>query len=237
MQIMLAGIPILIQKKKIKNMYLHVKPPEGQVVVSAPFFVENKAIETFARIHLGFIKKARAKFQEQPRATKRQYVSGETLYIWGRQYFLTFKTDNRKNSFVIQGQNIILSMKETSTVRQRELYVREQYRVLLKAEISKRLPKWEKITGLKCNSWQTKYMITRWGTCNTEKKRLWFNLQLAQKPVRCLDYIILHELTHLISRKHDAVFNTHLDHYMPNWREVQKELNDRQLDYYESPDK
>ena len=96
--------------------------------------------------------------------------------------------------------------------------------------------KWEAQTGIKCDSWQTKYMVTKWGACSTDKKKLWFNLQLAQKPYACIDYIILHELTHLITRKHDAAFIAHMDRYMPNWREIRKELNDSRLDYYEAQD-
>ena len=236
MRIVISGIPIDVQKKNIKNMHLQVKPPDGHVVISAPLSVDDKAIEAYARTQLGFIKRSIAQFQDQPRASKRQYVSGETMYIWGKQYFLVFKADNQKNSFEIDNQNVILSMSGKSTVKQRDAYVKEEYRKILKEEIEKRLPKWEEITGLKCDSWQTKYMVTKWGACSTDKKKLWFNLQLAQKPVICLDYIILHELTHLITRKHDSVFIAHMDRYMPNWREVRKDLNDSRLDYYEAQD-
>lgn len=234
MRIVISGIPIDVQKKNIKNMHLQVKPPDGHVVISAPLSVDDKAIEAYARTQLGFIKKSIEKFQDQLRASKRQYISGETIYIWGKQYFLVFKPDNQKNSFEIQNQNIVLSMSAKSTVKQRDAYVKEEYRKILKEEIEKRLPKWEAQTGLKCDSWQTKYMVTKWGSCSTDKKKLWFNLQLAQKPYRCLDYIILHELTHLITRKHDVTFTTHMDRYMPNWREIRKELNDSRLDYYEA---
>ncbi len=236
MRIVISGIPIDVQKKNIKNMHLQVKPPDGHVVISAPLSVDDKAIEAYARTQLGFIKKSIAQFQNQPRASKRQYVSGETMYIWGKQYFLVFKADNQKNSFKIENRNIVLSMSGKSTVKQREAYVKEEYRRILKEEIEKRLPKWEEITGLKCDSWQTKYMVTKWGACSTDKKKLWFNLQLAQKPVVCLDYIILHELTHLITRKHDQAFIAYMDRYMPNWREIRKELNDSRLDYYEAQD-
>ncbi|MCU6697852.1 MULTISPECIES: YgjP-like metallopeptidase domain-containing protein [Clostridia] len=236
MRIVISGIPIDVQKKNIKNMHLQVKPPDGHVVISAPLAVDDKAIEAYARTQLGFIKKSIAQFQDQPRASKRQYVSGETMYIWGKQYFLVFTPDNQKNSFEIQNQNIVLSMNTKSTVKQRDAYVKEEYRKILKEEIEKCLPKWEAQTGLKCDSWQTKYMITKWGACSTDKKKLWFNLQLVQKPHACLDYVILHELTHLLTRKHDVTFIAHMDKYMPNWREVRKELNDSRLDYYEAQD-
>lgn len=236
MRIVISGIPIDIQKKNIKNMHLQIKPPDGHVVISAPLSMDDKAIEVYVRTNLSWIKKQIEKFQQQPRSAKRQYVSGETMYIWGKQYYLSFVPDAQKNSFEIQGDKVILSMREDSTVKQRENYVREQYRSLLKVEIERLLPKWEQITELHCESWQTKYMVTRWGTCNTEKKKLWFNLQLAQKPIECLEYVILHELIHLRERTHNSTFIAYMDMYMKNWRAVRKELNDSRLDYYDAQD-
>ena len=213
-----------------------MKSSDGHVVIFGSLSVNDKAIDSYARTPFSFIKRAFSQFQNQPRASKRQYVSVETMYIWGKQYFLVFKPDNQKNSFEIQNHNVILSMSAKSTVKQRDAYVKEEYRKILKEEIEKRLPKWESQTGLKCDSWQTKYMVTKWGSCSIDKKKLWFNLQLAQKSNACLDYVILHELTHLITRKHDAIFIAHMDRYMPNWREIRKELNDSRLDYYEAQD-
>lgn len=236
MRIVISGIPIDIQKKNIKNMHLQIKPPDGHVVISAPSSMDDKAIEVYARTNLSWIKKQIEKFQQQPRSAKRQYVSGETMYIWGKQYYLSFVPDSQKNSFEIQGDKVSLSMREDSTVKQRENYVREQYRQFLKVEIERLLPKWEKITELHCESWQTRYMVTRWGTCNTEKKKLWFNLQLVQKPIECLEYVILHELIHLRERTHNSTFIAYMDMYMKNWRAVRKELNDSKLDYYEAQD-
>lgn len=236
MRLVVSGIPVEVQKKNIKNMHLQVKPPDGHVVVSAPLSMNDKAIEMYVRTNLNWVKKQMERFQGQPRSAKRQYVSGETMYIWGKQYFLTFIADARKNSFEIAGNKVFLHMREDSSVKQRESYVREQYRKMLKSEIGRLLPKWEQITGLHCESWQTKYMVTRWGTCNTDKKRLWFNLQLIQKPVECLEYVILHELIHLRERKHNEVFTAYMDLYMQNWREIRKQLNDSMLDHYDASD-
>lgn len=233
MRIVISGIPVDIQKKHIKNMYLHVKPPDGHVVISAPLSMDYTAIEAYARTNLSWIQKQMEQFQRQPRHAKRQYVSGETMYIWGKQYYITFVPNSQKNRFEMRGNQVILSMRKNSTVKQREKYVREQYRLMLKVEIARLLPKWEQITGLYCDSWQTKYMVTRWGTCNVEKKRLWFNLQLAQKPIVCLEYVILHELVHLKERTHNATFVAYMDMYMRDWRIVRKELNDSKLDYYD----
>lgn len=234
MQINLSGIPIEIKKKNIKNMHLSVKPPNGSVVISAPTYMSNKAIEMFARTKLGWIKNQIKKYEEQPRSAKKQYVSGETLYIWGEQYFLEFRENRNKNIFEMHGNKVILGMRSETTVAMREAFVREQYRLLLKQEIEILLPKWEKITGLKCDSWQTKYMTTRWGSCNTDKKRLWFNVQLAQKPLECLEYVILHELVHTVVKNHGEDFIAYMDKYMVLWRDVQKLLNTQKLDYLQN---
>lgn len=236
MRFVVSGIPIEVQKKNIKNMHLQVKPPDGHVVISAPLSMSDKAIEMYARTNLSWVKKQIQRFQEQPRNAKRQYVSGETMYIWGKQYFLIFISDAQKNGFEIVGNKVFLRMREDSSVKQRESYVRKQYRTMLKSEIEHLLPKWEQITGLYCESWQTKYMVTRWGTCNTDKKRLWFNLQLIHKPVECLEYVILHELIHLCEQTHNEVFTAYMDLYMQNWREIRKQLNDSMLDFYDAQD-
>ena len=236
MQIVVSGIPVDVQKKNIKNMHLSVKPPDGHVVLSAPKNMDDKALEIFIRTNLRWVKNQIEEFRNQPRSGKRQYVSGETIYFWGKQYFIKFVPDNKKNSLVLDGDTAILSMSKDSTVKQREKFVREQYREKLKAVIQKLLPKWERMTGLHADSWQTKYMITRWGTCNVKARKLWFNIQLAQKPLICLNFVILHELLHFHTPRHDATFIAYMDKYMPNWRDVRRELNERKLDYYESQD-
>ena len=130
MQITVSGLDVQVNKKNIKNMHLSVKPPLGNVVVSAPLLMTQKSIENFVRLNIGWIKKQQEKFANQPRMTARQYVSGETYYIWGKQYFLEFRS-SKKRAFRIDGDKIILEMKESSSVEQREHFVREELRKLL----------------------------------------------------------------------------------------------------------
>ncbi|MBP5401597.1 MAG: M48 family metallopeptidase [Treponema sp.] len=231
MNINISGIDVQINKKNIKNMHLSVKPPLGNVVVSAPLLMSQKSIENFVRLNFSWIKKQQEKFANQPRMTARQYVSGETYYIWGKQYFLIFQNSNR-NGFKLDGNNIILEMRESSTVEQRERFVREQFRVMLTEQLNRLVPKWEKITDLYCDSVKTKYMLTRWGTCNSKAKRIWINLQMVEKPLECLEYIILHELTHLIVSNHGKDFIKNMDKYMPDWKDRKNLLNDQVLDCY-----
>ena len=233
MQMEISGIKIEVQKKNIKNLHLVVAPPEGKVRVSAPMHLSDESIAMFIRTKLGWIKRQQEKFKKQPRQTEREYVSGETLYVWGQQYFLRVDYSYKGNSLVLEGNEAILTVRKESTASQREAFVNEWYRALLKEKIETYLPKWEKITGLHCDSWQTKYMTTRWGTCNTNTGKIWLNLQLAKKPIECLEYVILHELTHLKVRNHSKEFVALMDRYMPYWREIKKLLNDLKLDYME----
>lgn len=234
MQIQIADISVEIVKKEIKNMHLAVLPPDGKVRVSAPLAMPDEAIAMFVRTKLGWIRKQQAKFEAQPRQSQREYVSGETLYVWGHQYFLQVAYSYKGNSLVLDGNQAILTVRQESTAKQREAFVNEWYRGLLKAEVEKYLPKWEKITGLHCSSWQSKYMTTRWGTCNTNIRKIWLNLQLAKKPIECLEYVILHELAHLKVKNHGSEFIAILDQHMPQWRERKMLLNESKLDYMDS---
>ncbi|NLO20759.1 MAG: M48 family metallopeptidase [Syntrophomonadaceae bacterium] len=225
MQIMISGIPVEVCKKDIKNMHLYVKPPNGKVSVSAPLNMSDEAIERFVRSKSSWIKKHVNKFEGQPHKSQREYVSGETLYVWGKQYFLQVQYGTGKNMLVLSGDKAILTVRKGSTAKQRDNFVKEWYRELLKREVARLLPKWEELTRLNCDSWQTKYMKTRWGTCNTVTRKIWLNLQLAQKNPECLEYVILHELLHLIEKNHNARFLSLMDTYMPYWRQIKRQLN------------
>ena len=228
----ISGIPIEVCKKNIKNMHLYVKPPKGSVTVSAPLSMSDEAIERFVRTKISWIKKQVSKFDNQLRQSEREYISGETLYVWGKQYYLKTEHSN-KNSLVLSGDKAILTVRKESTAEQRESFIREWYRKSLKSEITRLLPKWEKVTDLKATGWQTKYMTTRWGTCNIKTGKIWLNLQLAKKTPECLEYIILHELVHLTEKNHNERFVSLMDSYMPMWREIKKTLNGQTLDYME----
>lgn len=226
----IAGLEITVDKKPIKNLHLYVKAPDGHVMVSAPEAMADAAIERFVGLKMGWVKRQQAKFAGQPRQAQREHVSGETLYVWGRQYYL--KTEyGPKNSLVLAGDRAVLTVRRASTAQQREKFVREWYRRLLKERISRVLPQWQEKTGLAASSWQTKYMVTRWGTCNHESGKIWLNLQLAKKTPECLEYVILHELAHLAEKGHGERFIAILDKHMPMWRAIREGLNEQTLDY------
>jgi predicted metal-dependent hydrolase len=233
MPIIISNISVEVCKKNIKNMHLYVKPPNGKVTVSAPLSMSDETIERFVRTKAGWVKRQVEKFKTQPRQSEREYVSGETMYVWGKQYFLQVEYGTGKNTLLLSGDKAILTVRKESSAEQREKFIREWYRNILKKEIVRLLPKWEERTGVKCSGWQTKYMTTRWGTCNIQKRKIWLNLQLAKKTQDCLEYIILHELTHLVEKYHNEAFTSMMDKYMPYWRETKRALNGQILDFME----
>lgn len=232
MQITVSGIDVQVNKKNIKNMHLSVKPPLGKVVVSAPLLLSTKSIENFVRLNLAWIKKQQEKFINQPRMSARQYVSGETYYIFGKQFFLEF-IPSKKRTFKIDGRKILLYMPENSSVENRQKFIREKFRKILIEQLERLIPKWEETTNLHCESFKTKYMTTRWGTCNSKAKRIWINLQMVEKPLECLEYIILHELIHLKISNHGKDFIEMMNQFMPDWKDRKNLLNTQILACYE----
>jgi predicted metal-dependent hydrolase len=230
-----SGIEVEVVKKNIKNMHLYVLPPEGKVRISAPASISDEAINLFAIKKISWIKKQVEKFKNQPRQTEREYVSGESHYLWGIRYKLEVRYTNRANTIEIKANKLILTVRKNSTKKQRENILNEWYRSELKKRLPALIKKWEDKIGVKVSDVGIKNMRTRWGTCNTKEKRIWLNLQLAKKPVYCLEYIVVHELIHLIEKNHTPAFIDHMNKHLSGWRVVKDELNsfimDRYLEY------
>lgn len=230
--IILNNIEIQVTKKKIKNLHLSVMPPNGSVKISAPIEVSDDAIIAFASSRLGWIKAQIATFENHERESKREYVSGESFYLFGRRYLLNVIHTN-KNKIEIQNDRIILGLKKNTTNDQKINFVTNWYRNELRKELKKLLEIWQTRTRLIPESWQIKDMKTKWGSCTKNKGKLWFNLQLAKKPIECIEYVVLHELIHLKVEKHNNEFKNLMQQYMPNWQERKNRLNNFILDYIE----
>ena len=206
-------------------MHLSVIPPNGAVRISAPWSVSNETIRIFAVSKINWIRAQQNKFAQQLRHCEREYVSGETIYIWGKQYYLQVEYNSNVNNFQLRGEKALLTVHKESTSVQRENYVNEVLQQYLKNEINRLFPVWEQKTGLRCKRWTVKYMKTRWGTYSVKTGTITFNLQLAYKPVACLEFIIVHELGHIIHRNHGKGFIAYMDTWLPYWRETKKKLN------------
>jgi predicted metal-dependent hydrolase len=232
-KLIINNIEIEIQKKKIKNLHLSVLPPKGRVRVSAPENMNEDAIRMFVITKISWIKKQQERFINQPRQSEREYVSGESVYLWGKRYRMEVVYSNICNDVQLKGNKLIFQVREASTIEQRANVLNEWYRERLKSEIPALIEKWENIIGVEVSDFGVKNMKTRWGTCNAEDKRIWINLQLAKKPPQCLEYVIVHELVHLIEKKHNKNFLSHMDKLLPNWRVIKDELNAFTLEYME----
>lgn len=226
-QITIDGIDIFIERKKIKNIYIRILPPDGQVKMTVPKTITDAMLVQFAKEKMDWIKKHQEKYEHQVPSVTKQYVTGETHDLWGKKYQLEVEISGAHNKVMLQGDKIILLLRQEGTVEQRESVMEEWYRRQLKMEISAVIEPCVKVVGKAPNEWRIKKMKTRWGTCNTTQKRIWLNLQLAKKPPECLEYVIIHELTHLYTRKHDAQFKFYMDQFYPNWKAVKKRLNEQ----------
>ncbi len=230
-EIKVGEVPVCVTRKGIKHMHLYVQPPYGRVVASVPEDASDESIQFFVRENFGWILREREAMRGQARQTPREYVSGETLYVWGEQKFLTVEKQKGWGGVKISGNEITLLAPEESTVKSRREYMTDWYRRLLTDAVNRLLPKWEKKTGLCAERFEIRDMARSWGTCNQEKGKIQLNLQLSRKPREALEYVILHELCHFKCRNHGKEFVSLLDRYMPSWREVRQRLNDAPLDF------
>lgn len=231
MELAVGSVPVEVVRKDIRHMHLYVRPPDGRVRVTAPRDVTDRAALSFVRENFGWVLRQREGMMAQRRQSPREYVSGETHYVWGGQYFLEVVKRRGWGGIRLSGGAMTMFAPDESTVRSRGEYMQEWYRRLLEDELRIRLPLWERRTGVRVERYDIRNMNRSWGKCNPEKRTVVFNLQLARKPKEGLDYVILHELCHFAHRNHGREFVALLDRYMPNWREVRAKLNEAPLDF------
>ena len=221
-----GNINIEIVSKDIKNIHLAVYPPHGRVRLATPKGVDEEVIKLFAISKLGWIRKQQRKFVEQDRQTSRKYIDRESHCFQGKRYLLRLiEQEGRPRVEITTKTYIDLHVHRNSTIDERDELLSMWYRKQLKEQIPAILDKWQSKMGVEVNSWMLKQMKTKWGTCNIEAKRILLNLELAKKPEKCLEYIIVHELAHLFERKHNDRFLGIMNSFMPQWRSYRDELN------------
>lgn len=223
------GEKIQITRKRIKNMYLRVQN-DGSLSVSAPFGISDNEIIDFVRLKADWIKTQREQIKSRPVLKEHKYVSGEPIFVWGEKYTLRVK-NGAVNDIRIIGNEAVMTVLPGSGEKRRAGIIKEWYRILLTEKIKLYLPKWEEITGMKCSGIHTKDMKTRWGTCNTQTHKIWLNVRLAARPEICLEYVILHELSHTRVPNHGKDFRAILNRFMPGWENVRRLLNERLSEY------
>lgn len=211
--------------KNIKNVHLSVYPPNGHVRISAPERMSLDNIRAYAVTKLDWIKAQQAKLCGQERVTPRDYVDGESHFLWGKRYLLSVVETDSAPRIRVQGRRLELYVRTGSTVEQREETVEAWLRSQLKSAIPAIIGKWEPRLGVAVERFHVRRMKTKWGSCSPSRQAIRLNTELAKKPAACLEYIVVHEMVHLLEPSHNRRFVGLMDDHMPKWRYFREELN------------
>lgn len=221
-------IPVNITRKNIKSINLRIKPPDARIEISCPKRMTNAQIEAFIQERAGWIREHRAKILAMDLPGKKQYITGETIPVWGRNLPLTVITGSP--SVRVTENGVTLTVPDGTTSEQRKACIDTWYRENLRIAVEKRMPYWEARTGLQCSRWSIRDMKTRWGSCTHQTAAIRVNLRLAEKLPECLDYLILHELTHIRHPNHSKAFYDDVAKFMPDWQKRRMILNGKDED-------
>ena len=221
------GIVIHLTRKKIKNLYIRIKEPNARVMVSVPFHTPQEAVFDFLEKQYGWICKKRKEVLEAERKAEpeKQYLSGESCLLWGIPHKLITERSLKKPLTELRENTIYMRVTANSTQVDRRKQLDGLYPEQLEKRLTELIPECEKIVGKHALEWRFRRMKTRWGSCHIQKKRICLNLQLAEKSPDCLEYVVIHELTHLHERGHNKRFRELMDSFCPDWREKKRKLN------------
>lgn len=232
----IGGIDVEIVRKKIKNLHIGCYPPEGRVRVAAPDHLSADAIRLSVLTRMPWIKRKQAQFREQERQSPRCFVSGETHFLFGRPFRLEVLEWEKQVHRISRQRNdrLVVKVPRDSETEQLRRWMDGWLKTELRRAAESRIDIWAERMNVLPAKWGIRPMKTKWGSCNPDKRIIWLNSELVKKPERMLDYVIVHELAHLISPKHDDRFTAVLDREMPRWREIRRELNDLPLAAWEN---
>lgn len=220
-----AGFEIDVIFKAIKNLHISVYPPDGRIRVAAPTSTSEDTIRLAIVQRLPWIKRQQKQLQNADRQTKREMLSGETHYVWGQRYRLDVSRSSGHYHIETKGQTLWVVTPVGTSVEGKRAALDRWYRRELKSALPAILAKWQPIVGVEIDKVVVRRMKTKWGTCQTASNAIWLNPELAKKTPRCLEYIVVHELTHFLERHHNQRFAALMDQFMPDWRSRRDELN------------
>jgi predicted metal-dependent hydrolase len=220
-----AGLGIDVVYKDIKNLHISVYPPVGRIRVAAPERTSEDVIRLAIVQRLPWIKRQRKQLETAERQSKREMLSGESHYVWGNRYRLDVSHTSGNYSVRLKGKSLVVTAPSTADADARRATLDRWYRRQVKAAIPALLSKWQPVVGAEVDTIVVRRMKTKWGTCKQESRTVWINPELAKKNPRCLEYIVVHELTHLHERTHNDRFVALMDKVMPDWRARRDELN------------
>ena len=221
------GLYIEVERKDIKNMHLSIYPPDGRVHISAPRYLKDVDIRSFVITKWEWIMTHRREVLEQARQTVREYVSGENHYLFGDRYILKVEYVSYPVYAVkVRGNTLIMSVTKDTSTEERKKLMQIFYRKMLNEYLTGLIAAWSLKLNEPLVEWQIRQMRTLWGSCSPNKRSIRFNLELARVPKECIEYVVVHELTHLKIRNHGKAFQTLMTQRLPRWKELRKELND-----------
>lgn len=221
----LGGIPAEVLRKRIKHVHLSVYPPAGRVQISAPEQMALDTIRVFAISRLAWIRGQQRKVQAQQRETPRDYIDRESHYLWGRRYLLSLGEHDAPPRIDLQHRHIVLSVRPGTSTERRQALLDAWYREQLRQALPPLLHQWQGAMNVQASRVFVQRMKTQWGSCNPSRHTIRLNTDLAKKPPECLEYIVVHELAHLIEPSHNARFVAVMNLFLPRWQHYRDELN------------
>lgn len=225
MRLQLGEISLYVVRKDIKNVHLSVHPPTGRVRIAAPERMSLDTVRVFAIAKLPWIKRQQQKLREQERETSREYLDRESHYVWGKRYLLKVIEENRAPAVELVHSRMVLHVRPRTDTQKRASIVEEWYREQLRSAIPPLVEKWQRIMGVKVRRVYVQRMKTKWGSCNHRARSIRLNTDLARKSRECLEYIVVHEMVHLLEPTHSERFIHLMDQYMPKWQFRREALN------------
>ena len=227
--IQLGEIAIAVTRKDIKNVHLTVHPPDGRVTLAAPINTRLEVARAYAISKLVWIRDQQRKLEGQARETPRQFIERESHYVWGRRYLMTVEYRDAKPAVVLGNKQITLMVRLGSSAEKRAAVMHQWHKTLLHEAVPPLIQKWEPKLGVKVSGYFLQRMKTQWGSCNHAAGNIRLNTELVKKPKDLLEYVIVHEMAHLIEPTHSEGFIAILDEHYSSWREARAELNELPL--------
>lgn len=225
MRLQLGEISLDVVRKNIKNVHLSVHPPTGRVRIAAPERMSLDTVRVFAIAKLPWIKRQQQKLREQERETTREHLDRESHYAWGKRYLLKVIEGNQAPALELVHSRMVLHVRPRTDAQKRAAIVEEWYREELRSAIPQLVEKWQRIMGVKVRRVYVQRMKTKWGSCNHRAGSIRLNTDLARKPRECLEYIVVHEMVHLLEPTHSDRFRALMDRFMPKWQFRRETLN------------
>jgi predicted metal-dependent hydrolase len=224
-RINLGEIAVDVVKKDIKNIHLSVYPPAGRVSISAPLRMDIDTIRVFAITKLAWIKSQQKKLREQDRESPREYLDRESHFVWGKRYLLKVEERDAAPEIALKHSKMILRIRPETSQEKKQEIIESWYREQLRESVPALCGKWAKLMGVNVNRYYVQKMKTKWGSCSPHRNSIRLNTDLARKPPECLEYIVVHEMVHLLEPTHNGRFIALMDRFMPKWRFYKDQLN------------